>query len=54
MNVAINNNILIFLFKENISIRDSSKKEDVRCLPSQQYFDNPALRKDIRVIPAIS
>ena len=54
MNFDINNHIDILLDEENIDIGDSSQKEDVECLPSQQHFDNPALRKDIRVPPAIS
>ena len=55
MNVAINNHTHILVEEENIDIGDSRfQKEDVKCLPSQQHFDNPALRKDIIVLPAIS
>ena len=55
MNVSKNNHhIFLLLPTENISFGDPSLKENFKCLPSQQYFDVPALRKDIRVKPAIS
>ena len=54
INVAINNHIILLLYEENIYIWDSSEKEDVKFLSSHQHFDNPALRTDIRVLPAIT
>ena len=53
-NVAINNHIILLLYKGIIYIWDFSLKEDDKCLPSHQHFDNPALRKDIRVLPTIT
>ena len=54
INVSINNHIHLLLHEENIYIWDSSCKEDVKCLPSHQHSDKPALRKDIRDLPAIT
>ena len=54
MNAAIHTHILLFLNEENIYIWDSSKMEDFYFFPSQENFDNLALRKDIRVLPANS
>ena len=54
LNVAINNHIILLLYKENIHIWDSSLKEDVKCLPSHQHVDNQASRKAMRVLPAIT
>ena len=56
--LAINNHIHLFLYEEKyFYLRfqlEDIKLEDNKCLPSQQHFDNPAVRKDIGVPAAIS